>query len=103
MQYIESKKKSHIRVLKDNLTPLSEEEKEKVIKEKAVWHHGPNGEESPAVWKSKDSKGKITYVTNTHRAYQDSPTLDGAIKAFHDFIKSTAGTHTDWYKRSQLH
>lgn len=77
-------------VLKENKIPLTDEERDEVMKAKAVWHHGPNGEESPAVWKSKNSKGEITYVTNTHRAYQTAPTLKGAIKEFHDFIKSTA-------------
>ena len=84
-------KKSKFEKLQDNKVPLTPEEREKVMKAKAVWHHGPNGEETPAVWKSKDKKtGKFTYVTNTHRAYQDRPTLKGAISIYHKFIKSTA-------------
>ena len=83
-------KKSKFEKLKDNKVPLTSEEREKVMKAKAVWHHGPNGEETPAVWKSKDKNGKIAYVTNTHRAYQDRPTLKGAISIYHSFIKSTS-------------
>ena len=88
-------KKSTMEVLKENKVPLTDEERDICLKEKAVWHHGPNGEESPAVWKSKNSKGDITYVTNTHRAYQTSPTLKGCIKKYHDFIKSTALTNEE--------
>ena len=77
--------------LKENRVPLTDEERQKVMAAKAVWHHGPNGEPSPAVWKSKDPKtGKVTYVTNTHRAYNTAPTLAGAITRFHKFIKGTA-------------
>lgn len=60
------------------------------MKANAVWHHGPNGAPSPAVWKSADSKGKPVYVTNTHRAYNKAPTLQGAIERYHAFIKDTA-------------
>jgi len=87
---ISENKKSPIEVLKENRIPLTDEERLICLKEKAVWHHGPNGEESPAVWKSKNSKGEIIYVTNTHRAYQTSSTLKGCINKFHDFIKDTA-------------
>ena len=55
----------------------------------ATWNHGPNGKASPAVWKSKDSSGKVKYVCNTHRAYQAKDTLAAAIKAY-DFIESTS-------------
>lgn len=80
-----------LKKLKDNRVQLTDEERAEVMKADAVWHQGPNGEKSPAVWKSKNKKsGKITYVTNTHRAYNTSPTLKGCIKKFHDFIKSTA-------------
>jgi hypothetical protein len=83
-------KKSSMEILKENKIPLNNDERNTCLKAKAVWHHGPNGEESPAVWKSKNSKGEIIYVTNTHRAYQTDPTLDGCIKKFHDVIKDTA-------------
>ena len=76
--------------LKKSKVPLTPEERAEVMKRKAVWHHGPNGEETPAVWKSVDKKGKTTYVTNTHRAYNTAPTLKGAINRYHKFIKSTA-------------
>lgn len=87
----ETKKKSKFEKLKDDKIPLTDEEREKVMKADAVWHHGPNGEATPAVWKSKNKKtGKVTYITNTHRAYNTAPTLKGAISRYHKFIKSTA-------------
>jgi hypothetical protein len=83
-------RKSHLSVLKGNRIPLTDEEREKVMKAGAVWHHGPNGEKSPGVWKSKNpNTGEIRYVCATHRAYQDEKTLDAAIKSF-EFIKETA-------------
>lgn len=75
--------------LKKRKVPLTPEEREQVMKAGAVWHHGPSGEETPAVWKTTDSQGKTLYVCNTHRAGQVKPTLKGAIKAY-DFIKTTA-------------
>lgn len=74
--------------LKKNRKPLTDEERTEVMKAKAVWHHGSNGEETPAVWKAI-VKGKTWYCCNTHRAIQIKPTLKGAIKAF-EFIKTTA-------------
>ena len=87
----ETKAKSEFDKLEDNKVPLTPEERKKVIDADAVWHHGPNGKESPAVWKSKNPKtGKVTYITHTHRAYNTAPTLKGAIGRYHDFIKGTA-------------
>lgn len=76
--------------LKKNKVALEDEEHAEVMKAKAVWHHGKDGEATPAVWKSKTSKGKTTYITNTHRLYQTAPTLKGAIKKYHDVVKDTA-------------
>lgn len=84
------KKKSEFEILEKNKIPLTPEEREEVIKSKATWNHGQNGEPSPAVWKGKNSKDEIIYVTNTHRAYNTAKTLKGAISRFHKFIKSTA-------------
>ena len=83
-------KKSVLELLKENKVKLTEEERKKCIETETVWHHGPNGEESPAIWKGKDSNGDIWFVTNTHRAWRKSKTLKGAIIEFHDFIKETA-------------
>ncbi len=82
--------KASFQILKENRIPLTSEERKIVMKRKAVWHHGPHGEETPAVWKSKDSHGNIIYVTATHRAWNSSKTLLGCINRYHKFIKSTA-------------
>ena len=77
--------------LKDNKKPLTDEERKKVMDAKAVWHHGPNGEETPAVWKSVCPKtDKVTYVTNTHRCYQTASSVEGACSKFHKVVKGTA-------------
>lgn len=82
-------KKSEMEVLKANKIPLDDKERDKVMKAGAVWHHGPGGKESPAVWKSKNSSGKIKYVCNTHRMYQVRDTLSAAIKTY-DRVKQSA-------------
>jgi len=78
-----------IDTLKKNKKNLTDEERETVMKAKAIWHHGPKGEPSPAVWKS-EVDGETWFVTNTHRAFLAKKTLDSAINAFHDVIKNTA-------------
>jgi len=86
-------RKSHFEVLKKNKIPLEQEERDEVMRRKAVWHNHPNPKYNPvpAVWKSKNpNTGKVTYVTNTHRAYNTAPTLKGAIRRYHVFIKGTA-------------
>ena len=86
-------KKSHFKVLKENRTPLTDEERAECLKRRAVWHNHPNPKikEVPAVWKSKNPyTGKISYITNTHRAYAEKPTLSSAIERYHNFIKGTA-------------
>lgn len=80
---------SEFKKLQSNKVALTPEERKKVLQSKAVWHHGPQGQESPAVWKSVNNN-KTTYVTHTHRAYNTAPTLKGAIERYHKFIKSTA-------------
>lgn len=87
----ESKKKSELEKLEDNKIPLTDDERKKVMDADAVWHFSPSNKPSPAVWKSKNPKtGKITYITNSHRAYNTATTLKGAITRFHDFIKGTS-------------
>ena len=86
-----SRAKSKFKKLQDNKVPLTPEERSLVMQRKAVWNHGPNGEETPAVWKSVNPKTKeTTYITNTHRAYQSRPSVKGAISIYHSFIKGTA-------------
>jgi len=82
--------KSEFENLQKNKKPLTDEERKLVMDRKAVWHHGQNGEATPAVWKSVNDKGKTTYITHTHRAYNTATTVKGAIKRYHDFIKGTA-------------
>lgn len=85
------KAKNAFEKLKDNQVPLTSEERNLVMKRKAVWHHGPNGEETAAVWKSVDPKTKKpTFIVHTHRAYNISPTVKGSINRYHKFIKGTA-------------
>lgn len=81
---------SKFKQLQKNKVDLTKEERAEVMKKKAIWHNGPNGSNSSAVWKSVDKNGKTIYVTHTHRAYNTSPTLKGIVSRFHDFIKGTA-------------
>lgn len=76
-------------VLKKGKVQMSDEERSEVMDREAVWHHGPDGEETPAVWKSEVGD-RTWYVTNTHRAYQARPSLAGAVSAYHRGIKQTA-------------
>lgn len=89
---LNEKAKSKFEKLQANKIPLEPKEREICLKRKAVWHNHPNPKynPTPSVWKSKNKDGKITYVTNTHRAYDTAQTLKGAIKRFHNFIKGTA-------------
>ncbi len=81
-------------VLKKHKKKMTEEERSEVMNAKAVWHHGPNGEETPAVWKSV-VEGQEWFVTNTHRAYNVMSTIKGAIDRYHRFIKLTAAMDTE--------
>ena len=83
-------RKSEQQVLKENRIPLTREERNIVMARKAVWHQGLHGEETPAVWKSKNSRGEIRYATNTHRAIAICKSLLEAVGRFHKFIKGTA-------------
>ena len=76
-------------LLKKHKKPLTSQELDTVLKAEAVWHHGPNGAATSAIWKSVKNN-KTTYVTNTHRAYNTASTLKGAISRYHKFIKGTA-------------
>ncbi len=98
MKIIETKKYAaskgpNMETLKKNKKPLTEEERKKVMEKGAVWHHGPNGEETPAVWKSVVN-GKEWFVCKTYRAYQCKPTLKGAIKSY-EFIETTESSKKD--------
>lgn len=75
--------------LKKAKTELSPDERKECMDQKAVWRFSPGRSATPAVWKA-EVDGKTWYVTNTHRAYNATPTLQGAIRRYHDFIKSTA-------------
>lgn len=78
------------KALKEGKVPLKPEERDLVMKRKAVWHLGNhNGKPSSAVFKSVVN-GKTWYTTSTHRAYNVTPTLKGTIERYHKFIKGTA-------------
>lgn len=70
-------------------TPLEDAERERVMAKGAVWHHGPQGQATPAVWKSIVD-GETWYVTNTHRLFAARDSLDGAIAMYHTAVKATA-------------
>lgn len=90
LELIQLLEASEFKTLKKYEVKLSDEERKIVMDSKAVWHFN-GGNPSPAVWKSINTKThKITYVTNTHRAYNTASTLKGAISRYHKFIKSTA-------------
>jgi len=73
---------ANLETLKKNKVVLSDEERTKVMDAGAIWHHGPNGAPSPAIWKGKDSKGKMWYACNTHRACAIEDSLSKAIKEY---------------------
>jgi hypothetical protein len=77
------------KTLKKHQVKLEPEERALAMKRKAIWHQGPGGTPSCAIKKSI-VKGKTWYWTHTHRALQSKPTLKGAVRIFHDFIKGTA-------------
>ena len=77
------------KTLKKHKVDLDPDERAEVMKRKAVWHFSHLKSATPAVWKSVVG-GKTWYVTNTHRAYNVTPTLKGTIGRYHAFIKSTA-------------
>ena len=84
-----TEKKNEFDTLKANKIPLTDEERTKVMKAGAVWRHGPNGEKTPAVWKSKNASGQTRFICNTHRAGAVKDTLAAAISSY-KFIKTTA-------------
>ena len=88
--FLESKKRSEFEILKKNKVSLTDDERKKAFEKKAIWN--PSNLKNPvsAIWKSKNSNGDFTYVTNTHRVYQTAKTIDGAINKFHNVVKQTS-------------
>jgi YHS domain-containing protein len=78
-----------ISTLKDHTVKLTDEERREVMKAGATWHHGKNGEATPAVRKSK-IKGQTWYWCSTHRYGQVRKTLKSAISAYHNGVKQSA-------------
>lgn len=90
-EFFLNERKSHFEVLKKHKVPLTDEERQKCLDTDTVWNFSHLNKPTPAVWKSINPKTKkVTYVTNTHRAFNTAPTLKGAIRRYHDFIKGTA-------------
>ncbi len=100
-------------ILEKNKVSLTGEERKEVMDRGVVWHHGPNGEETPAVWKA-EVDGKMWYICATHRCCSVKPTLKGAINSY-DFIETTANNREkiiiskkykingqDWWLRSAI-
>lgn len=91
-------RKNEFEKLKDNKVPLTDEERKECFRKDAVWNYassinpitGKKEQKVCAIWKSKNKDGSFTYGCHTHRAWNSRPTLKGAIKLFHDFIKGTA-------------
>jgi len=78
-----------IKTLKDHQKPLSEPERQQVMKAKAVWHMGKDGGPSPAVKKSV-VRGRTYFWSATHRCYQSASTLKQAIRDFHIVVEPSA-------------
>lgn len=85
---VESRRGPTAKALKKGRTKLTDAERQAVLDAGAVWHHGPGGAPTPAVWKSVVN-GKTWYCCNTHRAGVCKPTLKSAIRAFR-WIETTA-------------
>jgi len=75
--------------LKKYQTKLSDKEREKVMKAKAVWHFGKDGAPSPAI-KKAIVRGKTYFFSNTHRCFQCATTLKVAIKQFFDTVEPSS-------------
>jgi 2'-5' RNA ligase len=88
---INEAKRSEFAVLKDNKERLDGAEREQAMAAGCCWHFGHHqGKPSCAIYRSKDSRGKTWFCSNTHRAYDKSPTLAQAIKRFHSFVKPSS-------------
>lgn len=85
-----AKRKSEIALLKENRVPLTPEERAEVMQAKAVWHWGPHGEATPAIWKSKHPTTGVVQYFSFSRIYKVASTLKGAIGDFHKHVKQFA-------------
>ena len=84
IKFVPMTESSTFKDLKKNEIPLSDEELTEIHKGKATWG------ETPAIFKSEDSDGKVVYVAHSQGAMNASTTLEAAIERFHRFIKGTA-------------
>jgi uncharacterized protein YtpQ (UPF0354 family) len=76
----------HFDTLEKNKVKLTDEERDRVVKAKAVWQ---SRKSSPAIKKSV-IRGETYYYCNTHRCYQSAKTLSGAIKKFFDVVEPSS-------------
>jgi YHS domain-containing protein len=75
--------------LKKHIVKLSDNEREKIMKAKAVWHFGKDGASSPAIKKAV-VRGKTYFFSNTHRCFQCTTTLKAAIKQFFETVEPSS-------------
>ncbi len=77
------------KVLKDNVVDITDAERSKIMSAKAVWHHGKDGNATPAIKKSV-VRGKTYYWSATHRCFMSAETLAKAIKDFFKTVKPSS-------------
>ncbi len=77
------------KTLKDAQVKLTDDERQKVMAAKAVWHKGHDGAESPAIKKAV-IRGKTYYFSNTHRCFMVAKTIKKAVKDYFETVKPSS-------------
>ena len=76
-------------ILEKYKVKLTDTERAQVMKAGAVWHFSQNDKPSPAIKKSV-VRSKTYFYCNTHRCFQSTKTLNGAIKKFFDVVEPSS-------------